>query len=535
MPVDSVNSSPEREMAWDSVGTTDTERTDEHVRSTEELDNSCLRKTKRYARKAYKGARSLVGLILLLLIYTCIGAGLFMAIESRNEKKYKQNITAIRNNMVDKLMQKYNTAQDVVTWKSQARVMLIEYEASIRDAIKNDVTSDSTVEVWTFWSGLFFSWTVYTTIGYGNIAPVTDFGRLLTIVYASIGIPLALLLLAELGKRFTVFLKYLWAFVRRFYYTGYCRRVRETLHQKYIVSEDAKHDAVNAEDENRVAVDGEDANRTAVPADKEARAKSVESVKNEESRSRSGSKVVYGYEVDDAFNLPIIVAIGILVVYIMLGAIMYTLWEEWTFIEAFYFVFVSLATIGFGDIFPAHQKFFIISSVYMFVGLSLVSMCINVAIEFFNVAAVRAKAKMEKAKKKIGHKVHQAGRNAKEKVHDMKTNIKDETQRLKQKTDEKLISLKTNITDETAKLKQKTDKTFTDLKTNIANETSKFKKKADQTFRKKSTDTSSPSKGSPSKSISTPDIQQDETDAVKVAKFDEIKTERSPEKTSQKL
>lgn len=65
--------------------------------------------------------------------------------------------------------------------------------------------------------------------GYGHIAPSTKTGRAITIVYAIIGIPLFLILLADFGKLFTRCIKYVWAFVRRLYYTGSCRKVRRTV------------------------------------------------------------------------------------------------------------------------------------------------------------------------------------------------------------------------------------------------------------------------------------------------------------------
>jgi hypothetical protein len=64
--------------------------------------------------------------------------------------------------------------------------------------------------------------------GYGHIAPSTTTGRAVTIVYAIFGIPLFLILLADFGKVFTRGMKFLWAFVRRVYYTGSCRKVRHT-------------------------------------------------------------------------------------------------------------------------------------------------------------------------------------------------------------------------------------------------------------------------------------------------------------------
>ena len=60
--------------------------------------------------------------------------------------------------------------------------------------------------------------------GYGNIAPITKAGRVATMLYAVIGVPLALIVLADLGHRLAQALKFLWGFVRRYYYTGYCRK-----------------------------------------------------------------------------------------------------------------------------------------------------------------------------------------------------------------------------------------------------------------------------------------------------------------------
>lgn len=53
------------------------------------------------------------------------------------------------------------------------------------------------------------------------------------------------------------------------------------------------------------------------------------------------------YEIDDEFNLPISVAIVMLLTYMIFGASIYALWEQdWSFFESFYFVFISISTIG---------------------------------------------------------------------------------------------------------------------------------------------------------------------------------------------
>lgn len=63
--------------------------------------------------------------------------------------------------------------------------------------------------------------------GYGHITPTTTTGKALTIVYAIIGVPLFLIILADFGKLLTRIIKFLWAYVRRLYYTGSCRKVRK--------------------------------------------------------------------------------------------------------------------------------------------------------------------------------------------------------------------------------------------------------------------------------------------------------------------
>lgn len=65
-----------------------------------------------------------------------------------------------------------------------------------------------------------------------------------------------------------------------------------------------------------------------------------------------GTPALSAYAVDDEFNLPISVAIFILLAYIFIGATLYSLWEPWNFFESFYFVFISMSTIGFGDYVP---------------------------------------------------------------------------------------------------------------------------------------------------------------------------------------
>ncbi|KAK0158497.1 hypothetical protein PV328_009494 [Microctonus aethiopoides] len=65
-------------------------------------------------------------------------------------------------------------------------------------------------------------------------------------------------------------------------------------------------------------------------------------------------------------------AIGLLFIYISCGATMFMLWEEdWNFFDGFYFCFVTMTTIGFGDLVPKKPKYMLFCTLYILVGLAL--------------------------------------------------------------------------------------------------------------------------------------------------------------------
>ncbi len=58
---------------------------------------------------------------------------------------------------------------------------------------------------------VFFSSTIITTVGYGNIAPVTTGGRVFCILFAIIGIPFTLSVIADVGQIAATIVTTLWA------------------------------------------------------------------------------------------------------------------------------------------------------------------------------------------------------------------------------------------------------------------------------------------------------------------------------------
>ena len=58
----------------------------------------------------------------------------------------------------------------------------------------------SFVEGWRFLDALYFSIVTITTLGYGDFVPLTDIGKVFTIIYSLSGIAIAFYFLAIIGK-----------------------------------------------------------------------------------------------------------------------------------------------------------------------------------------------------------------------------------------------------------------------------------------------------------------------------------------------
>lgn len=103
-------------------------------------------------------------------------------------------------------------------------------------------------------------------------------------------------------------------------------------------------------------------------------------------------------EIDDEFNLPITLALIILMIYLLIGAIIFWSTERWTLLHAFYFVFISMSTIGFGDYVPSNQTVLLAAFIYLLFGLALTSMCINII-------QIKLSATFQKAKLLVGESI----------------------------------------------------------------------------------------------------------------------------------
>ena len=78
--------------------------------------------------------------------------------------------------------------------------------------------------------------------------------------------------------------------------------------------------------------------------------------------------------------VPISVCLLLVTGYIMLGALIFASWEEtWNFLVAFYFCFITLTTIGFGDFVPGMGRLDndmkrVFGAMYLLFGMALIAM-----------------------------------------------------------------------------------------------------------------------------------------------------------------
>ncbi|XP_026319072.1 uncharacterized protein LOC113229625 isoform X3 [Hyposmocoma kahamanoa] len=143
-------------------------------------------------------------MISLVVAYCILGAVTFEKLEAAYEREVKMNVSMLRANTTDSIwrMTNHTLVLEHVNWTRDVATMLKDFENSILYEMKVrgwDGNEAPNQIQWTFTGALFYSIIVITTIGYGHIAPKTQAGKVVTIFYAIVGIPLMLLCLSNIG------------------------------------------------------------------------------------------------------------------------------------------------------------------------------------------------------------------------------------------------------------------------------------------------------------------------------------------------
>uniref|UniRef100_A0A8C4ZJ43 Potassium channel domain-containing protein n=2 Tax=Gadus morhua TaxID=8049 RepID=A0A8C4ZJ43_GADMO len=128
----------------------------------------------------------------LVVLYLVMGALVFRALEQPHESAQR---LAILSQKLEFL------SRHPCVNHSQLEELVKQVVTAIRSGVNPAGTLTHHASLWDLSSAFFFAGTVITTIGFGNISPQTEGGRIFCIVYALLGIPLFGFLLAGVGDQ----------------------------------------------------------------------------------------------------------------------------------------------------------------------------------------------------------------------------------------------------------------------------------------------------------------------------------------------
>ncbi|XP_050816727.1 potassium channel subfamily K member 18 [Gopherus flavomarginatus] len=329
-----------------------------------------------------------------LVIYAFLGAVMFSYIEgNRNyneSKEYK-----------DFMLKLWNLSKDLTENMTENEKIFKKRVHDLFTKAKLEWFADPK-EQWSLPGSLFFCCTVFTTVGYGHSYPVTKAGKYLCMLYALFGIPLMFLVLTDLGDILATILAKSYNEFRK-------------LQSKMLASKPAKLCSGCICKKNNEIKTGSSLlmlHKIVIqePLSITEVLKSHSSVKRKSLQSRnaeifemliarenqclmpprinqferwsscpeldSGKMTCvienFGKELEK-LDVPILLMALIVFAYISCAAAILPQWENhMDFEEAFYFCFITLTTIGFGDIHLEHPNFFLFFSLYIVIGMEIV-------------------------------------------------------------------------------------------------------------------------------------------------------------------
>lgn len=205
--------------------------------------------------------------------------------------------------------------------------------------------------------------------GYGHISPNTDLGKIITILYTVFGMPVFLLYMANMGDILAKSLK--WTYAK----LCICRRP-EARFDTSVAWRSAE--ATLRAPAGPSSYHPDTQNQTGYPPE----------LGEEISIDTATWSAGHADKVDvGSVNIPIKVSFVIMVALLYGGTLLFEKYEGWDPLTSFYFCFISLTTIGFGDYVPGLSLHptdddekgmsFIYCSLYLMFGLALLSMCFN--------------------------------------------------------------------------------------------------------------------------------------------------------------
>uniref|UniRef100_A0A8D2PW27 Potassium two pore domain channel subfamily K member 18 n=1 Tax=Zosterops lateralis melanops TaxID=1220523 RepID=A0A8D2PW27_ZOSLA len=322
--------------------------------------------------------------ILSLVIYAFLGALMFSHIEGTREVTESEEYRMFLRNL---------------TFFARKLSVISLGQLNHLFSTADPVWFISPEDKWNFFGSLFFCCTVFTTVGYGNAYPVTRIGKYLCMLYALFGIPLMFLVLTDMGdilatvlsKSYNEFRKLQSKILASKLCSGSTCSKRNELksraQSKIVINEPLTIMEVlrsqTGMKQRPVKYRNVELFEMLIARENEntqpIRNKSMERWSScpELAREKTVSRVIENFDKIgkelEKLDVPIVLMVLVIFVYISCAAAILPNWEKnMDFQEAFYFCFITLTTIGFGDTKLEHPKFFLFFSLYIIIGMEIV-------------------------------------------------------------------------------------------------------------------------------------------------------------------
>uniref|UniRef100_A0A0K0EV09 Potassium channel subfamily K member 18 (inferred by orthology to a human protein) n=1 Tax=Strongyloides venezuelensis TaxID=75913 RepID=A0A0K0EV09_STRVS len=299
-----------------------------------------------------------VGLNILLLSYITFGALVFMWLEGEHEltsRKTKLHdiltlYQKIINETISVCQSPNSTYVDYKYVDSRLRPLLSQlsrtHEFDDRFTDDGQLWSDSEEDMttrWSFAAATLYALTVITSTGYDHITPATDPGRIFTVFFGLVGIPLMFITAADIGK-------FLSEIVIRSYgkFLDFCTWMASVM--------DAIKDYI-------FEVDDDDSLRSQKMHKKSSARKGMSLDGDED-------------DEDDRPQLPIASYFALIIGYCAIGSLTFNTFEKgsvWSFIHGLFFSFNTITTIGLGNIYVKSNLYLALCVTYVIIGLAVIT------------------------------------------------------------------------------------------------------------------------------------------------------------------
>lgn len=332
--------------------------------------------------------------VLVLLAYSFIGGGLFMALDGPHADRI---LTAHKNRCIEDRERFWNelvancSNLTFIECENQTRDTLMRLDHCFRTAPQvpfNHSTSN-------YWNSLIYAITVFTTIGYGNIVVLSTEGRIAVsashmvwyassilsrsvffqmILYGMVGIPLFFAFLNDMGQWFHFKFLKIYAWVRRIWSNSRLYLIIMEMRRRRKLMPNGPNGGTTTDGGQRKSKQQDD--------DKDGR-----------------DGLIFTF------------AVGVLVFYLVVvcAFLVAVVRGQWSFFQAFYFLFQSISLIGFGDEFPDDPNIVLINITFIIIGIILLSMCFFILQEWIRGKTYRLSTQVRRSVRRWRHYAYRPG------------------------------------------------------------------------------------------------------------------------------